>query len=106
MAASLESLMECRPGTPEFDTYAVYDPKAPAGRSGSAAAPAETAARGPFRDAIVFVIGGGNYLEREVLGSWAARCQPARHLLYGATELLSGDEFMQQLGEVGKRAGA
>lgn len=88
--------MEGKQGAPEFETFAVFDPKAPAGRSGP------ERAKGPFREAIVFMIGGGNYLEREVLSSWAARSQPARQIMYGATELLSGDEFAKQLGDLGR----
>ena len=58
-----------------------------------------------FREVMVFVIGGGNYLEREQLASWAQKCSPvSRHVTYGATELLSGGEFIAQLGEVGKRS--
>eukprot|EP01025_Chloroclados_australasicus_P065288 TRINITY_DN8904_c0_g1_i2.p1 TRINITY_DN8904_c0_g1~~TRINITY_DN8904_c0_g1_i2.p1 ORF type:complete len:501 (-),score=62.95 TRINITY_DN8904_c0_g1_i2:656-2158(-) len=58
-----------------------------------------------FREAIVFVIGGGNYLERESLQTWAAKSQPQRHVVYGSTELLSGEDFLQQLEELGKKSG-
>ena len=38
------------------------------------AAPGRTVRQtGPFREAIVFMIGGGNYLEYESLVTWAAR---------------------------------
>lgn len=92
--------MEGKAGTPEHDTYCVFDPKAPAGRAGP------ERAKGPFREAIVFVIGGGSYGERESLLSWAARtgaggaggvgvgaaaAAGARSVLYGATEVLSGE---------------
>jgi hypothetical protein len=98
MAAALEALMEGRQGS-EHEAYAVFDPKLPAGR----ATPEQ--AKGPFKDAMVFVIGGGNYLEREVLASWASKMQPPKSLLYGATELLSGEEFLAQLALVGKKSG-
>ncbi len=42
-------------------------PQAPAGRSGP------ERAKGPFKEAIVFVIGGGSYLERETIMTWAAK---------------------------------
>lgn len=98
VTTALEALMDGRQGAPEFETYAVFDPKAPAGR------PGPERAKGPFREAIVFMIGGGNYLEREVLASWAGRSQPSRSVVYGATELLSGDEFARQLAELGRRS--
>lgn len=54
---------------------------------------------------IVFIIGGGNYLEREQLATWAQKASPvSRHVTYGATELMTGGEFLSQLGEVGKRS--
>jgi hypothetical protein len=37
-------------------------------------------AKGPFREAMVFMIGGGNYLERETLSAWASRSQPPRQV--------------------------
>jgi hypothetical protein len=109
----------------------VFDPKLPPGRANL------ERAKGPFREAIVFMIGGGNYLEREQLAAWAAGGGArggggvggvvgaaasgvvggsgaggggggggagARTVLYGATELLSGEEFLGQLEELGRKA--
>jgi hypothetical protein len=90
--------MEGKPGSPEFEGFAVFDPKLPPGR-----ATAERA-KGPFREGLVFMIGGGNYYEREMLATWASRCTPPRAVLYGATEVLSGEEFVGQLSELGRRA--
>ena len=42
----------------------------------------------------------------QVLSTWASKSQPPKQVVYGATEILSGEEFLQQLGEVGKRSGA
>ncbi|KAG2439225.1 hypothetical protein HXX76_004587 [Chlamydomonas incerta] len=99
LAACVEVLMEGRVGTPEFDSFAVFDPKLPPGRANL------ERAKGPFREGIVFMIGGGNYAERETLVNWSQRCTPPRQVLYGATELLSGEEFVQQLSELGRRSG-
>jgi hypothetical protein len=60
-------------GSPEHEGFAVLDPKLPPGRAGL------DRAKGPFRETILFMIGGGNYLEREALAAWASRC--ARVLL-------------------------
>jgi sec1 family domain-containing protein 1 len=57
------------------------------------------------RDAIVFMIGGGNYLERERLTQWAAQCAPRKRVVYGATELLSGAQFCEQLAVLGQKSG-
>ncbi|GFR43762.1 hypothetical protein Agub_g4874 [Astrephomene gubernaculifera] len=99
LAASVEALMEGKVGSPEFDSYAVFDPKLPPGRA------SVERAKGPFREGMVFMIGGGNYYERETLLNWSQRCTPPRQVLYGATELLSGEEFVQQLSELGRRSG-
>jgi sec1 family domain-containing protein 1 len=61
---------------------------------------------GPSREAIVFMIGGGSYLERESLATWAGRAAPPKSVVYGATELLTGEAFAAQLAELGRRSGA
>ncbi|WIA16431.1 hypothetical protein OEZ85_013119 [Tetradesmus obliquus] len=99
VAAALEALMDGKQGTQEFDSFAVMDPKLPPGRTGL------DRAKGPFREALVFMIGGGNYLERESLAAWASRSTPPRQVLYGATEMLAGEEFLHQLEELGRRSG-
>ena len=73
-------------------------PQAPPGKQARVA--------GPSREAIVFMIGGGNYLEYESLVTWASRAQPAKSIVYGATELLTGEAFVEQLAELGRRSGA
>ena len=103
----------------------MFDPKLPPGRANL------ERAKGPFREALVFMIGGGNYLEREQLAAWAAGGAAARGgaaggvagavigggalgggggggvgartVLYGATEMLSGEEFVGQLEELGRK---
>ncbi|GAX85116.1 hypothetical protein CEUSTIGMA_g12536.t1 [Chlamydomonas eustigma] len=100
MTAALEALMDGKPGSLEYEQYTIFDPKMPAGRSSL------DHARGAFKEAVVFVIGGGNYQEREVLSGWASRCQPPKQLVFGATEMLSGEEFLMQLGDVWKRSNA
>jgi hypothetical protein len=67
---------------------------------GRAAKPA-----GPYKEAIVFMIGGGNYLEYESLTTWAGRSTPPKTVIYGATDLLAGSEFATQLAELGRRSG-
>ena len=61
---------------------------------------------GPFREAIVFMIGGGNYLEAESLATWASRTQPPKNIIYGTTDLLTGEQFAAQLADLGRRSGA
>ena len=61
-------------------------------------------AGGPFKEAIVFMIGGGSYLEAQSLAVWAGRTQPPTNVIYGATDMLTGEQFAAQLAELGKRS--
>ncbi len=51
------------------------------------------------------MVGGGNYLEAESLATWASKTQPPKNVVYGATALLSGEQFAAQLAELGRRSG-
>lgn len=94
---AVEALMEGKPN-PEVDNYLLFDPRAP--KSGTAGQ-----FRGPFREAIVFMIGGGNYIEYRSLTELTQRSQTTKQVIYGATEILNGVEFIQQLSELGQKAG-
>ena len=38
---------------------------------------------------------------------WAGRAQPTpKHIVYGATDLLAGEQFLQQLSTLGHKSGA
>ncbi|KAF0686417.1 Aste57867_21788 [Aphanomyces stellatus] len=81
----------------EDETFLYLDPKIKAAAGG--AIPRQ---RTPFREAIVFVIGGGSYNEYQNLQAYA-KAQPAaqpRSILYGCTELLTPNEFLHQLNQV------
>ena len=82
------------------DTYLSIDPKAEAGKGSSE--PANPSSR----DAMVFMVGGGNYMERERLAQWAQQSVPKKRVVYGSTELLSGDEFATQLADLGSKSSA
>ncbi len=58
-----------------------------------------------FKEAIVFMIGGGNYLEYGGLQEFAQRQQPIKTIIYGATDVLSGREFLEQLAVLGRKMG-
>ncbi|CAK4079657.1 unnamed protein product [Aphanomyces euteiches] len=91
-----DAICDLKPNT-EDESYLYLDPKIKTAPGG--AVPRQ---RTPFREAIVFVIGGGNYNEYQNLQAYA-KAQPAtqpRHIVYGCTELLSPNEFLQQLNQV------
>ena len=45
----------------------------------------------------------GNFLEYESLQAFARASQPAKNVVYGATELVTGREFLEQLSELGRK---
>eukprot|EP01064_Diplonema_japonicum_P033133 TRINITY_DN645_c5_g1_i1.p1 TRINITY_DN645_c5_g1~~TRINITY_DN645_c5_g1_i1.p1 ORF type:complete len:582 (+),score=115.52 TRINITY_DN645_c5_g1_i1:104-1849(+) len=56
-----------------------------------------------FNTAMLFVIGGGNYTEFEDLKQWEALPENRdKTVVYGATELVTGTDFLKQLAELGK----
>jgi sec1 family domain-containing protein 1 len=85
-------------GPTAADTFLVIDPRKEAGKSGADGQHVSA------RDAIVFMIGGGNYLERERLAQWALQCSPRRNVIYSATEMLTGEQFCAQLALLGAKS--
>lgn len=51
--------------------------------------------KGPFREAIVFMIGGGNYMEYKSLQELTQRQDTVKNVIYGATEILNGIEMVE-----------
>ncbi|TMW99335.1 hypothetical protein EJD97_002730 [Solanum chilense] len=49
--------------------------------------------------------GGGNYVEYGSLQEFAHCQQPVKHIIYGTTEILTGGEFIEQLGVLGQKMG-
>ncbi|KAG8091392.1 hypothetical protein GUJ93_ZPchr0012g20940 [Zizania palustris] len=97
LTRTVDALMDGKPN-PEVDNYLLFDPRAPKSGTGGQF-------RGPFREAIVFMIGGGNYIEYRSLMELGQRSQPSKQVIYGATDILNGVEFIQQLSELGQKAG-
>eukprot|EP00793_Prasinoderma_coloniale_P004812 PRCOL_00000573-RA len=97
VARALEQLLDSKG---EVETYVTLDPRAPKG------APVSAPAQGrAFREAMVFVVGGGSLQEQLSVKEVGARLTPPRGVVYGATELLSGKQFLDQMAELGSKAG-
>ncbi|KAF8031875.1 hypothetical protein BT93_D0941 [Corymbia citriodora subsp. variegata] len=100
MTRIVEALMEGKPN-PEIDSYLLLDPRAPKSGTGTSS----SHLKGPFKEAIVFMIGGGNFVEYESLQELAKHQQPVKHVIYGTTEILTGVEFVEQLTVLGQKMG-
>lgn len=104
-ARVVNTLMEQRGDQDVLDSYLLLDPKAPGGQSGAAA-------RKQFREAVLFVVGPGNYVEYQNCqdhvcatvkndGAQKKLIPNGKSLIYGATELCTGAQFLNQLHELG-----
>ncbi|KAL1407574.1 Vesicle trafficking between the ER and Golgi [Vanrija albida] len=102
----VESLME--PSTAaaqalqDTDDYLLFDPRAT--RSRNTAQSGRT--RTQFQESVVFVVGGGGYVEYSNLQEWASRSQKeggggGKRITYGSTEILNPEGFLKALEELG-----
>ncbi|KAJ3116690.1 Dynein intermediate chain 2, axonemal [Phlyctochytrium bullatum] len=91
----VDSLME---GTsnPDADDYVYFDPKGPKGSAFKAKKTKTT-----FQEAIVFVVGGGNYLEYQNIQDYSTRGTQKKKIAYGSTEILTASQFIGQLQRLG-----
>lgn len=86
----------------EDEAYLYLDPKLR-----ERADPAAARARGPPREVIVFMIGGGCYSEYQNLQDFAQRRSQSAPLsvTYGSTELVNAEGFFEQLMDLGQKQG-
>lgn len=95
----LDAVMELKE-TNGVENYLYLDPKFPAG-----SAPRKNT---PFKEAIVFCIGGGNYSEMYNIMDYAKRVPQGgvalpKQVIYGTTELLSPSQFLGQLSSMSSK---
>lgn len=93
-----EQLMECRTGG-DIDDYLYLDPKL---LKGGDIVPKN---RAPFQDAVVFMVGGGNYIEYQNLVDFIKQKQSSnttKRIIYGASTLNNAKQFLRQLTLLGQ----
>jgi len=83
----------------EDESFLYLDPKV------KGVDPSTVKGRAPFREVIVFMIGGGCYAEYQNLQEYSRQQPPTapRQVLYGCTELLNAEGFLTQLAELGRK---
>jgi hypothetical protein len=95
VTVAVDALMSGK-SSPETQGYLVLDPKGAPGNARTS--------ESSYKEAIVFLIGGGNYNEWSSLASWASRAQPTpKSVIYGATDILNGEEMLETLEALGRK---
>ncbi|XP_064881852.1 sec1 family domain-containing protein 1-like isoform X2 [Oncorhynchus nerka] len=92
----LDNLMEMK-SNPETDDYRYFDPKMLRGSESSI-----PRNKNPFQEAIVFMVGGGNYVEYQNLVDYT-KAKPGKRVLYGCSELFNAGQFIKQLSSLGQK---
>jgi len=97
----VSALMDNKGGVEE-EAYAYLDPKL----AGSVDSAGASRSRNAYSQAIVFVVGPGSYLEFQSLQQRAQAAQhtpgsSGRKITYGCAEVLSPNEFLAMLGQLG-----
>ncbi|CAK7901404.1 protein Sly1p [[Candida] anglica] len=78
------------------DDYLYLDPKSRGGHS-------KPPKRQTYQESLVFIVGGGNYLEYSNLQEWAnTPNKPNKHVTYGSTGILTAADFLSQCGSLGR----
>ena len=90
----LDSLMELKSSS-EIENYRYFDPKLT-----RAMDPGTGRSKMPYNDAIVFVVGGGNYIEYHNLMDYIKN-KSGKRVSYGCSELLNATQFLGQLSSLG-----
>lgn len=101
----------------DTDDYLLFDPRSARPSSGIARAGGGGKNRHVFGEAVVFVVGGGGYVEYTNLLEWADRASAAGHggsgnsgggggkkITYGSTEILSPNAFLQTMSSLAEQS--
>lgn len=86
-ARVVEALMDWKSGREAItEAYLYLDPKQPKNNV--------TKSRKPCREAVLFMVGGGNYVEYQNIKD---HVKGGKNVIYGCTDLVSGDGFLRQM---------
>lgn len=97
----VDALMELK-SDQETDEYRYFDPKLLRAVDSSSIPRSKT----PFQEAIVFVVGGGNYIEYQNLMDYlkgkTTYGGASKRITYGCSELFNAEQFLKQLLQLGE----
>lgn len=80
---------------PNTEDYLYLDPRGPKGANPPSRKPA-------FNEAMVFVVGGGNYFEYGNLLEWAGRQTQKKYVAYGSTDIITAKGFLNEMALLGR----
>uniref|UniRef100_A0A7S1XDM7 Sec1 family domain-containing protein 1 n=1 Tax=Compsopogon caeruleus TaxID=31354 RepID=A0A7S1XDM7_9RHOD len=86
VARVVNTLMDQKGSSDILERYIYLDPRKPSSD--------RSRANRTFRQAVVFMVGGGNYLEYQNVREHA---RGGKHVIYGATDICSAEDFAKQL---------
>ncbi|XP_072031027.1 sec1 family domain-containing protein 1-like [Amphiura filiformis] len=99
-----DALMELK-SNPETDDYRYFDPKM-LRVTDSSSIPRN---KSPYLEAMVFIVGGGNYIEYQNLMDYVKTKTSVagitRKITYGCSEVFNADDFIKQLTSLGEEKG-
>jgi len=78
------------------DDYLYFDPRATRG------AHTRPPRKNAYDDAIVFVVGGGTYLEYGNIQEWVDRSNGTKRVIYGSTDISTPTKFLEECTNLGK----
>lgn len=81
------------------DDYLFFDPRATRGTH------SQRPKRQSYNESIVFVVGGGNYLEYSNLQEWVVLknvTNNSKSIIYGSTDIITPNDFLKECQELGK----
>ncbi|CAD5119253.1 DgyrCDS7883 [Dimorphilus gyrociliatus] len=97
----VDALMDLK-STPETDNFRYFDPKILRVTDPTSIQRTRT----PFQEAVVFIVGGGNYIEYQNLIDYCkskkANSGIKKSIIYGCSDLVDATQFVSQLAFLGK----
>ncbi|XP_031558433.1 sec1 family domain-containing protein 1-like [Actinia tenebrosa] len=95
----LDALMDNK-SNPEVEDFRYFDPKMLRVTDSMSIPRNKT----PFQEAIVFMVGGGNFIEYQNLMDYSKRNSGTKKIIYGASEVINATQFLKQLTRLGQEA--
>ncbi|KAI9141979.1 Sec1-like protein [Paraphysoderma sedebokerense] len=101
LTRTVEALMDGAEGNVN-DDYLYLDPKMGRNTMNTMGGSAVRGGKKQFNEAVVFVVGGGSYVEYQNLVDWVKQSSNKKKITYGTTEMVTPVQFLSQLSELGK----